>query len=236
MLSEPKKRTPQKKRNRQRQVIWFNPLFSQSVQSNIGKQFIHLIDKNFPKSNALHKIFNRNSCKISYSCMNNMGAIIKQHNAKILKPETQNTEYGCNCRTKTDCPLEGACLTPSLVYKATVNTENERPMHYIGMTEHEFKSRYRNHKLSFKKKYAANTTLSSHIWDLKKNKKQFTIKWSIVKRTKAYKSGQKQCSLCLAEKMCILNADKKSLLNKRSELLAKCRHANKFIAANYKPP
>ena len=196
------------------------PPFSQSVQSNIGKQFIHLIDKHFPKSNALHKIFNRNSCKISYSSINNMGAILKQHKAKILKPETQNTECGCNCRTKADCPLEGACLTPSLVYKATVNTENERPMHYIGMTEHEFKSRYRNPKLSFNnKKYAAGTTLSSHIWDLKKNKKQLTIKWFIVKRTKAYKSGQKQCSLCLAEKMCILNADKESLLNKRSELL-----------------
>ena len=146
--------------------------FSQSVQSNIGKQFIHLIDKHFPKSNTLPKIFNRNSCKIGYSCMNNMGAIIKQHNAEILKPEAQNTEYGCNCRTKADCPLEGACLTPSLVYKATVNTENERPMHYIGMTDHKFKSGYRNRKLSFNnKKYAASTTLSSHIWNLKKNKK-----------------------------------------------------------------
>ena len=36
--------------------------------------------------------------------------------------------------------------------------------------------------------------------------------------------------------MCILNVDKISLMNKRSEHLAKCRHANKFIAANYKPP
>ena len=34
-------------------------------------------------------------------------------------------------------------MTPSLVYKATVNTENERPMHDIGMTEHDFKSKLR---------------------------------------------------------------------------------------------
>ena len=93
-----------------------------------------------------------------------MVAIMKQHNAKILKQEAQTIEYGCNCWVKANCPLERACLTPSLVYIATVNTKNEPPMHYITITEHYFKSRYQNHKLSFNnKKYAASTTLSTHI-------------------------------------------------------------------------
>ena len=44
-----------------------------------------------------------------------------------------------------------------------------------------------------------------------------------------------RCNLCLAEKLCILTADKSVLLNKRSELITKCRHENKFYAANQKP-
>ena len=104
--------------------------------------------------------------------MSNVAIIIKRHNAKILNPQVLAANQGCNCRIKANCPLDGACLTPSVVYKATVSTEDEPPMHYIGMTEHEFKTRYRNHKLSFNNpKYAAATTLSSHIWDLKKSKK-----------------------------------------------------------------
>ena len=36
------------------------------------------------------------------------------------------------------------------------------------------------------------------------------------------------CQLCLAEKLAILWADPDTTLNKRSELVAKCRHRNKF--------
>ena len=53
------------------------------------------------------------------------------------------------------------------------------------------------------------------------------LKWSIVKRVRACKSRDTQCHLCLQEKLCILNAEKRTLWNKRSELLAKCRHRNK---------
>ena len=37
-----------------------------------------------------------------------------------------------------------------------------------------------------------------------------------------------QCHLCLSEKLAILLAKPDTLLNKRSELVAKCRHRNKF--------
>ena len=42
------------------------------------------------------------------------------------------------------------------------------------------------------------------------------------------------CNLCLAEKMCIVNADKRLLLIKKSELISKCRHQNKFYVNNIK--
>ena len=37
-------------RNRNQKILWFNPLFSQSIKTNIGKIFIKLIKKHFPKT------------------------------------------------------------------------------------------------------------------------------------------------------------------------------------------
>ena len=63
----------------------------------------------------------------------------------------------------------------------------------------------------------------------------YNINWSIVKRVKPYQAGATSCSLCIQEKLCIMNADKETLLNKRSELISKCRHENKFYACKCKP-
>ena len=128
-----------------------------------------LIDKHFPKSHKLHKIFNRNNLKVSYSCTTNMANIIKSHNQKILNENNEASDKKkCNCRSKNLCPLDGACLTKNIIYEATVTTSSGNAMTYIGMTEHEFKTRYNNHKLSFKdRKHSHATVLSKHIWKLK---------------------------------------------------------------------
>ena len=47
-------------KTRRRKIIWFNPPFSKSVKSNFGKTFINLIKIHFPKTNKIHKIFNKN--------------------------------------------------------------------------------------------------------------------------------------------------------------------------------
>ena len=62
----------------------------------------------------------------------------------------------------------------------------------------------------------------------------FSIKWSIVTQASSYRGNPSRCNLCLTEKLCILSADRSTLLNKRSELITKCRHENKFYAANQK--
>ena len=104
-----------------------------------------------------------------------------------------------------------------------------------GMTEYTFKSRYNNHKMSFNyRKYAHDTVLSKYVWDLKDNNVKHSIKWSILKRSTPYKGGRTRCNLCLAEKLSILTAKKSSLLNRRSELITKYQHVNKFLAANHK--
>ena len=72
------------RKNRNRKIIWFNPPYNESVKTNIGKQFLKLIKKHFPKHHKFNKIFNTNTIKLSYSCTTNMKNLIKQHNSKIL--------------------------------------------------------------------------------------------------------------------------------------------------------
>ena len=81
----PTPNAPRKSKNRQRNITWFNPSYSQNVETKVGKCFLQLIDKHFPKSNPLHKIFNRNTLKLSYSCMSNVKTIISSHNKAQIK-------------------------------------------------------------------------------------------------------------------------------------------------------
>ena len=61
------------------------------------------------------------------------------------------------------------------------------------------------------------------------------LKWSKVKSVPSYSNISKNCLLCLQEKLQIVNfEDQDHLLNKRSELISKCRHANKYLLRNYK--
>ena len=51
----------------------------------------------------------------------------------------------CNCRVKTECPISGNCIKESVVYQATVSTEDHHPPQtYVGLTENYFKTRYSN--------------------------------------------------------------------------------------------
>ena len=64
----------------------------------------------------------------------------------------------------------------TLSQKATVTeaTSNNQET-YIGPTENEFKTRFNLHKSSFKLEHKrASTTLSDHVWKLKKKKKKKT--------------------------------------------------------------
>ena len=136
---------------------------------------------------------------------------------------------------KNDCPLNNNCLTSSVVYNANVTTENDTTgKNYIGLTEGTFKQRYTQHKLSFRNRnYSNSTELSKHIWTLKDNNTNFAINWSILATAPAYSNISKRCHLCLTEKLYLIRAKKPSLLNKRTELISKCRHENKFYLANF---
>ena len=123
------------------------------------------------------------------------------------------------------------------LYECAVITNEDESSEkiYRGATENEFKARYPNHVLSFNNgKYKNITELSKYIWKLKDEKKVHSLKWRILKKSQAYRNGSKRCNLCLTEKLMIISADPSKLLNKRSELISKCRHENKFYVKNYK--
>ena len=137
------KATPtQSKTTRKRNIIWFNTPYSKNVKTNVAQKFLRLIDKHFPKSSKLHKIFNRNSIKVSYSCMLNVKSNISSHNHLVLKKANASTNAKlCNCREKNDCPLGGKCLTSSVVYQAAITTKDtaHQTKNYIGVTAGPFK-------------------------------------------------------------------------------------------------
>ena len=64
--------------------------------------------------------------------MPNMKNIVDGHNKKVLekstkKESTDGAEKLCNCRSPSSCPMKGQCLTESIIYQATVTTnESER--------------------------------------------------------------------------------------------------------------
>ena len=127
---------------RSRNIIWFNPPFSQTVKTNVAKTFFHLLDKHFPKAQLLHKVLNRNTVKVNYSCMNNISQIIKQHKKHVSKKKEIQTPK-CKCRNKNDCPMNGNCKVNNVIYKCTVcATHTFKQRVYLGIAESDWKQRY----------------------------------------------------------------------------------------------
>ena len=188
------------RRNRHRNIIWYSPSFSKNVSTNVGRKFLKILNKEFPENHVFHKIFNRNAAKISYSCMPNLKQKINGHNKSIL--QTMTTPPGlrtCNCRIPADCPVAGNCLTSSVVYHATVTTDDNTPAQtYVGLTETPFKIRFANHKSSFNNpNNRLSTELSKHVWCLKEAGLPFKISWKILKQTSPYNPVSGRCNLCL---------------------------------------
>jgi len=55
--------------------------------------------------------------------MPNVKSIIDAHNKKLLFPTTMNENRSCNCPQKETSLLNQKCLTPSIVYKATITSD-----------------------------------------------------------------------------------------------------------------
>ena len=131
-------------------MIFFNPPFSLNVSTDIGKKFSSLLGKHLPKTHQLHKLFNRNNIKVSYSSLPNLKSVINGHNKNMFNEQEKLSP--CNCRDKTSRSLNGSCQHKSLVYSCKVSTPDvkQNHPHCIGLTGHTFKERLYKQNNSFK--------------------------------------------------------------------------------------
>ena len=224
------------RRKRGRKIIWFNPPFSRSVVTDVGKQFLRLLDVHFPEHDPLHKIFNRQTVKVSYGCMPNIRASINAHNKSILEDKVELTPGECNCREPEECPMPGECTTPNLLYEATIKSNLPRYGFrlYKGISEPPWKDRYGNHKKSFNnQKYKNETCLSKEVWRVKSLGGTTSITWRPIKQYRGYNPTTGKCALCISEKLEILEHRGPNLLNKRAEIVATCRHRLKYMLTSH---
>ena len=200
---------------------------------------------------------------MSYCTTKNIKAHVAAHNKKVLNPKSEPTKK-CNCRQYESrlkarngklrkelkdpslpddhpppkwfprgCPVDGECLTESIIYSATVKSKNSS-MNYIGLTGDSFKTRFNGHTATFRDRNSNMSTLSSHVWDLEDKKIDYDIQWKIKKRGMLYKPGASYCDLCVCEKVEILLANPESSLNKRNEVLERCRHRHRYKLGHIK--
>ena len=197
------------------------------------KTFLKLVKNHFLRSHKLYKIFNRSTLKLSYSCISSRSSVIKQHNYKVLST-TENVDQLCKCRNKESCPHNGKCLQTCIVYKADVITNKDSHIYY-GASDGEFKSLYNNHTNSFRHRHhEQELELSKHIWKLQDKGINLNGKWSVAAYASTYRCGTRRCDLCLPEKYVTARANHKTLLNKKTEIISKCSHSNKYILNNIK--
>ena len=140
------------KQNRKRQIIWFNPPFNLKTKTKIGKSFLNLLDKHSHPHNKLHKLYNRTTVKISYSCMANMNSYTYMHNHKVLNDKPNETGINnCNCYNKDTCPLTNSCQTKCITYQDNIDcgiTEYKQNC-CLGSCGTTFKDHFGNHKKLF---------------------------------------------------------------------------------------
>ena len=165
---------------------------------------------------------------------------LNSHNQNILRDQPQSTPKTCNCLKKEDCPMNGFCLTKSLLYYARITCDKENYTQlYKGICETTFKKRYANHKKSFNvPTYKNDAKLSTEYWALKTKQLNPKVSWQIKRRCNSYNPISRKCNLCLNEKLEIQDDQDKNLSNKRSEIISHCRHQNKFklkTLAGYEP-
>ena len=200
-----------------------------NIATNVGQEFLKLIDFHFPPGDKLHSVLNRSTVKVSYRCLPNMGAQVAKHNAKILnssKNAPTRAPPSCNCqKSKVDeCPLPGACNQDGAVYQTTVGNTRGNEETYVGQAKN-FKKRWYKHKTDLEKKPEKPTTLSTYFWKEMEAGREPTVRWKILeKNIPDFNPLTGKCQLCIREKYNIVMNTHLCTLNSRQEMFAHCRH------------
>ena len=162
--------------------------------------------------------------------MPNVKSIVNGHNRKILAEITDEEARTCNCPRNTPCPMNKNCLSENTLYSATVRSTlpNFAPKKYIGLSAPPWKQRFYNHNKEFNDRNSVQCQLAKEVWKIKDQGGDYDVKWEIIGHAPAYNPISKKCQLCTAEKLLIAEDPDPHILNKRDELISKCRHRRKF--------
>ena len=191
------------------------------------------------RKHVLHKIFNRNTVKISYSCMPNLNKTSTAttspfYTKRSCRQDLAIVEWKQNAlwvETASRNRLSQFTKRPSPQKIITL----PRPT-CMGLTENSFKTRSSNHKSSFANANKRNNTeLRKYIWYLKENLTKFKGTWRILKHASSYNPTSNKCNLCLWEKYFTFCKPDLASLNKRNELTSSCKHVNKYALENFRP-
>ena len=147
----------------------------QKIYINIYNNLVEELD--YLVQDVLLQIFNRNTFKLSYSCMNNVKSIISSHNETVMSKSTNSDKdkKNCNCRKPDICPMDGNCNLESIIYQAEVASQTTKET-YIGLCDTSFKLRYRNRTSSFRhERYRNATEFGKHVWNLKDQNIQLSV-------------------------------------------------------------
>ena len=71
--------------------------------------FLYFLDKHFGRNHKYHKIFSPNNDTNSYSCIDIIKNMISSHDKEITNFYNEINGEACNCRNKTNCPLDNKC-------------------------------------------------------------------------------------------------------------------------------
>jgi hypothetical protein len=79
------------------------------------------------------------------------------------------------------------------------------------------------------------TTLSGHVWNLKRQNSPYEISWKKLARKRVFNPITKTCQLCLTEKYLIIFSNEGATFNRRNKLYSTCRHRLKELLEISKP-
>ena len=138
----------------------------------------------------------------------------------------------CNCIQKVQCPMNGECLLPNVVYEGEVtNITDDITRLYVSVTQRPWKDRRAVHNSGINhREYSIKSELTKYIWSLKDAGKQYKLTWRILEKVKGKLIGG-ECKLCVAEKLHIITHPKRDLLiNSKTAIM--CKHKSKWMLAS----
>ena len=98
------------------------------------------------------------------------------------------------------------------------------------MNEPALRYRVSTHKYSFSTN-KNKTVLSEKVKELRAKNLDPEITFKVLEQSKSYKPESKHCQLCVAKKFYIIYGTQKNKLNRKSEIISKCKHKNKYKLA-----